>query len=63
MKREQSLAEICLHYQVSHTTAYKLRNTFLDGARQALTGSRGHSVEGTRAARADAHADDRAGPD
>ncbi len=36
VKREQSLGEICLHYQVSHTTAYKLRNAFLDGARKAL---------------------------
>jgi transposase-like protein len=36
IKREQSLGEICLHYQVSHTTAYKLRNAFLDGARKAL---------------------------
>jgi hypothetical protein len=36
IKREQSLGEICLYYQVSHTTAYKLRNAFLDGARKAL---------------------------
>ncbi|MBI3770105.1 MAG: hypothetical protein HY271_16655 [Deltaproteobacteria bacterium] len=36
VKREQSLGEICLYYQVSHTTAYKLRNAFLDGARKAL---------------------------
>ena len=36
IKREQSLGEICVHYQVSHTTAYKLRNAFLDGARKAL---------------------------
>lgn len=36
VKREQSLGDICLHYQVSHTTAYKLRNAFLDGARKAL---------------------------
>ena len=36
VKREQSLGEICSHYQVSHTTAYKLRNAFLDGARKAL---------------------------
>jgi len=45
VKREQSLGEICLHYQVSHTTAYKLRNAFLDGARKALAAV-GRSSEG-----------------
>ncbi len=45
VKREQSLGEICLHYQVSHTTAYKLRNAFLDGARKALAAV-GRSAEG-----------------
>jgi transposase-like protein len=45
IKREQSLGDICLHYQVSHTTAYKLRNAFLDGARKALAAV-GRSGEG-----------------
>jgi transposase-like protein len=47
VKREQSLGEICLHYQVSHTTAYKLRNAFLDGARKALAVV-GRSAESVR---------------
>jgi transposase-like protein len=41
VKRERSFEEICLHYQVSHTTAYKIRNAFLDGGRRALAGARG----------------------
>lgn len=40
IKRERSLEEIRLHYRVSHTTAYKIRNTFLEGGRAALTGER-----------------------
>jgi hypothetical protein len=36
IKRERSLDEIRQHYRVSHTTAYKLRNLFLEGGRQAL---------------------------
>lgn len=40
IKRERSLDEIRLHYRVSHTTAYKIRNTFLEGGRSALTGER-----------------------
>jgi hypothetical protein len=36
IKRERSLDEIRLHYRVSHTTAYKLRNMFLEGGRRAL---------------------------
>jgi hypothetical protein len=40
IKRERSLDEIRLHYRVSHTTAYKIRNTFLEGGRAALTGER-----------------------
>ncbi len=36
IKRERSLEEIREHYRVSHTTAYKLRNLFLDGGRRAL---------------------------
>ena len=36
IKRERSLEEIRDHYRVSHTTAYKLRNLFLDGGRRAV---------------------------
>jgi transposase len=36
IKRERSLDEIREHYRVSHTTAYKLRNQFLEGGRRAL---------------------------
>lgn len=44
IKRERSLDEIRVHYRVSHTTAYKLRNLFLEGGRRAL--SRGEYGEG-----------------
>jgi hypothetical protein len=37
IKRERSLDEIQEHYRVSHTTAYKLRNQFLEGGRRALS--------------------------
>src|SRR5512140_1663311 len=40
IKREHSLDEIRLHYRVSHTTAYKIRNAFLEGGRAALNGDR-----------------------
>lgn len=40
IKRAQSLDEIRRQYRVSHTTAYKIRNTFLDGGRAALNGER-----------------------
>src|SRR5262245_22546780 len=40
VKRERSLNEIQQHYRVSHTTAYKIRNTFLEGGRAALNGER-----------------------
>jgi hypothetical protein len=40
IKRARSLDEIRLHYRVSHTTAYKIRNTFLEGGRAALRGER-----------------------
>lgn len=40
IKRDHSFAEVCAHYQVSHTTAYKIRNAFLDGGRRALAGAR-----------------------
>jgi len=42
LKRERSLDEIQLHYRVSHTTAYKIRNAFLAGGRAALEGEREH---------------------
>lgn len=37
IKRERSLDEIREHYRVSHTTAYKLRNLFLEGGRRAMS--------------------------
>lgn len=40
IKRESSLDEIRLHYRVSHTTAYKIRNAFLAGGRAALGSER-----------------------
>jgi hypothetical protein len=40
IKRERSLEEIRRHYRVSHTTAYKIRKTFLDGGRLALEAER-----------------------
>ena len=40
IKRERSLEEIRTHYRVSHTTAYKIPNAFLDGGRAALIGER-----------------------
>ncbi len=46
VKRDRSLEEICLHYQVSHTTAYKIRNAFLDGGRRALAGARARASAG-----------------
>jgi hypothetical protein len=36
IKRERSLEEIRSYYRVSHTTAYKVRNTFLEGGKAAL---------------------------
>jgi len=36
IKRERTLDEIRTYYRVSHTTAYKVRNTFLEGGRSAL---------------------------
>ena len=38
IKRQSSLDEIRVHYRVSHTTAYKIRNAFLEGGRAALGG-------------------------
>jgi transposase-like protein len=40
IKRDRSLDEIRRHYRVSHTTAYKIRKTFLDGGRAALEAER-----------------------
>ncbi len=37
IRRERSLDEIRERYRVSHTTAYKLRNLFLEGGRRALS--------------------------
>lgn len=49
IKRERTLEEIRSHYQVSHTTAYKIRNAFLEGGRAALNGGgrrrRGRDLE------------------
>jgi transposase len=42
IKRERSLDEIREHYRVSHTTAYKLRNQFLEGGRRALNRGERH---------------------
>jgi hypothetical protein len=40
IKRRQSLDEIRVQYRISHTTAYKIRNAFLEGGRAALSGER-----------------------
>jgi transposase-like protein len=40
LKQAKSIHEICEYYQVSHTTAYSVRNTFLEGGRRALAGDR-----------------------
>ena len=40
LKESKSLHEICEYYQVSHTTAYSVRNAFLEGGRRALVGER-----------------------
>lgn len=46
IKRDRSLEEIREHYRVSHTTAYKIRNLFLDGGRRALNrGEQRHGEE------------------
>jgi hypothetical protein len=44
IKRERSLDEIRAHYRISHTTAYKVRNAFLEGGRAALGGERRAAV-------------------
>lgn len=38
IKRDRTLDEIREHYRVSHTTAYKIRNAFLEGGKRALGG-------------------------
>ncbi len=38
IKRERTLDEIRNFYRVSHTTAYKIRNAFLEGGKRALGG-------------------------
>lgn len=38
IKREHSLEQIRSQFRVSHTTAYKVRNQFLEGGRRALAG-------------------------
>ncbi len=38
IKRDRTLDEIREFYRVSHTTAYKIRNAFLEGGRRALGG-------------------------
>ena len=49
LKRERTLEEIRTYYRVSHTTAYKVRNVFLEGGRAALSREqperRGHDLE------------------
>jgi RNase adaptor protein for sRNA GlmZ degradation len=49
IKRERTLEEIRTYYRVSHTTAYKVRNMFLEGGRAALSREqperRGHDLE------------------
>lgn len=49
IKRERSLDEIREHYRVSHTTAYKLRNAFLEGGRRALSRGDRHDPYGLEA--------------
>ena len=44
IRSEHSFAEVCAHYNVSHTTAYKIRNAFLAGGRRALAGARAREV-------------------
>jgi len=40
LKQARSIHEICDYYQVSHTTAYSVRNAFLEGGRRALGSER-----------------------
>ena len=52
IKRERSLDEIRVHYRVSHTTAYKIRNQFLEGGRRALSRGERHDAQRSGGARA-----------
>lgn len=38
LRESRSVQEICDYYQVSHTTAYSVRNAFVEGGRRALAG-------------------------
>jgi transposase-like protein len=38
LKETRSFLQICEFYQVSHTTAYTVRNAFIEGGRRALAG-------------------------
>jgi len=51
IKRERSFEEIQAHYRVSHTTAYKVRNLFLEGGRRALMGELSRKSNGNLEAR------------
>jgi transposase-like protein len=44
LKRDRSLEQVCAHYNVSHTTAYKIRNAFLEGGRRAVAGARARAA-------------------
>lgn len=48
IKRERSLEEIRTYYRVSHTTAYKVRNTFLEGGKAALLNDKDKDKQGRR---------------
>lgn len=48
IKRERSLDEIRAYYRVSHTTAYKVRNTFLEGGKAALHHDKDKDKHGRR---------------
>jgi hypothetical protein len=49
IKRTRSLDEIRELYRVSHTTAYKIRNQFLEGGRRALGRDERHRNGGLEA--------------
>jgi len=40
IKSDGPLAEVCARFNVSHTTAYKIRSAFLRGGREAVMGRR-----------------------
>ena len=45
IKGESTLAQVCARYNVSHTTAYNIRNAFLRGGREAVMGRRTRMME------------------